>query len=574
MFATRSAATAALGVVLSASGTAAASDGVTVHLFEWQWDDVARECETFLGPKGFSAVQVSPPNEHITGSEWWARYQPVSYQLVSRSGNRAAFADMVQRCNAAGVAVYADAVINHTAALNGGGVGVGGTQWSYKDHPMYSSWDYHDTCTIRQSDYADDPWRVRNCELSGLPDLDTGSDYVRDTLAGYLNDLTSLGVSGVRIDAAKHMSPGDIAAVQSRVSGIDYWYQEVIDQGGEAISAGEYVGNGAVTEFRYGSELARVFRDGNLAWLSEFGESWGFLASSDALVFVDNHDNQRGHGGGGGVITHKDGSLYDLANVFMLAWPYGRPRLMSSYAFTDTDAGPPGTPVHDGDSVNCFGDTWKCEHRWRPIANMVAFRNAVGGAPVAHWWDNGGDQIAFARDGAGFVVINREGNALNRSFQTGLPAGEYCDVIHAAMEDGTCSSPQVTVDGNGWAQISVDAMDAVALHVNAQLQDSAGESADVAFACQNGETYMGQSVYVTGDGAELGDWRLADAVKLDPADYPTWTGTIALPAETTVEWKCVKREETDATAGVVWEGGDNTTVQTSVEGNVSTTGSF
>ena len=25
----------------------------------------------------------------------------------------------------------------------------------------------------------------------------------------------------------------------------------------------------------------------------------------DALVFVDNHDNQRGHGGGGSVITFK-----------------------------------------------------------------------------------------------------------------------------------------------------------------------------------------------------------------------------------------------------------------------------
>ena len=41
-----------------------------------------------LGPKGYCGVQVSPPQEHIPGSEWWTRYQPVSYILSSRSGNR------------------------------------------------------------------------------------------------------------------------------------------------------------------------------------------------------------------------------------------------------------------------------------------------------------------------------------------------------------------------------------------------------------------------------------------------------------------------------------------------------
>lgn len=29
-----------------------------VHLFEWHWDNIAQECENFLGPKGFGGVQV------------------------------------------------------------------------------------------------------------------------------------------------------------------------------------------------------------------------------------------------------------------------------------------------------------------------------------------------------------------------------------------------------------------------------------------------------------------------------------------------------------------------------------
>lgn len=31
---------------------------VNVHLFEWKWDDIADECERFLGPRGFGGIQV------------------------------------------------------------------------------------------------------------------------------------------------------------------------------------------------------------------------------------------------------------------------------------------------------------------------------------------------------------------------------------------------------------------------------------------------------------------------------------------------------------------------------------
>src|SRR5213083_1752595 len=90
------------------SGHMAAGD-VFVHLFEWKWTDIANECEQVLGPAGFAAVQVSPPEEHsITPNhDWSERYQPVSYSIArSRSGDSLAFVDMVQRCAAVGVGIY------------------------------------------------------------------------------------------------------------------------------------------------------------------------------------------------------------------------------------------------------------------------------------------------------------------------------------------------------------------------------------------------------------------------------------------------------------------------------------
>lgn len=45
-----------------------------------------------------------------------------------------------------------------------------------------------------------DPNQVRNCWLVGLPDLKTGSNWVRDKVVDYLNDLIGIGVAGFRID--------------------------------------------------------------------------------------------------------------------------------------------------------------------------------------------------------------------------------------------------------------------------------------------------------------------------------------------------------------------------------------
>ena len=56
--------------------------------------------------------------------------------------------------------------------------------------------------------------QVRNCYLEGLNDLNHTVDWVREHVAGYLNDLITIGVTGFRVDAAKHMWPSDIGAMQ------------------------------------------------------------------------------------------------------------------------------------------------------------------------------------------------------------------------------------------------------------------------------------------------------------------------------------------------------------------------
>lgn len=463
---------------------------VFVHLFEWKWEDVAQECETFLGPKGFDAVQISPPNEHVVvadqGFPWWQRYQPVSYRLESRSGDRAQFAEMVSRCRAVGVKIYADTVINHMAGRDRG-VGSAGSPFTKYHYPgIYDSEDFH-ACRQPITTYTDHDM-VTSCELVGLADLDTGSIQVQQQIANYLLDLLSLGVSGFRIDAAKHIHTQDLGAILNRVEqspeSDPFIVQEVIDPGNEAVRKTEYYPHGNVNEFEYGRLVGAKFlgiEGQTLSQLETLGESWGLAPSDKAIVFIDNHDKQRGHGGGGTYLTYKSGSLYDLANVFMLAWNYGYPQLMSSYAFEDSDQGPPADARGNTESVyvngqaNCFQE-WRCEHRHGAIANMVGFRNFVDPeAPITHWWSNGNNQIAFGRGNQGFVVINREAEVLTHTFQTSLAPGQYCNVIRGELSPdgrrctGTGASATITVDETGQTTVTVGTMEAIAIYAGQKL---------------------------------------------------------------------------------------------------------
>jgi alpha-amylase len=443
-------------------------------------------------------------------------------------------------------------VINHMAGTwPAGTTGSAGSAFSHYDYPgTYQVQDFHHCGRNGNDDIANygDAWEVQNCELVDLADLATDTDYVRGRLAAYLNDLLALGVDGFRIDAAKHMPPGDIANIGSRLSRPAYVYQEVIYGAGEPIQPNQYEGNGDLLEFRYGTTIGAAFKGGQLASLSSLGSQSGWEPSGKALVFTDNHDTQRS--GAGNILTYKDGQVYTLANVFELAWPYGTPVVMSSFAFTDTDAGPPSDGGDTTRRVSC-GSGWVCEHRQRPIENMVGFRNAVGAAAVANWWSDGGNQVAFSRGNLGFVAINRSGGTLSRTFSTGLPAGTYCDVVHGEVSGAGCTGGSVTVDGAGRAAVSVSTLDAVAIDAASRVAGPA--QVQVTFN-EHATTFWGQNVFLVGSIPALGSWDPAAAVPLSAAGYPTWSTTVSLPASTGFQYKYLKKNP-DGT--VTWESDPN-----------------
>ncbi|XP_019490424.1 PREDICTED: alpha-amylase 1-like, partial [Hipposideros armiger] len=338
------------------------------------------------------------------------------------------------------VHIYVDAVINHMCG-NGVTAGTSSTCGSYfnpgkRDFPAvpFSGWDFNDgKCRTGSGDIENynDPYQVRDCRLSGLLDLALEKDYVRSKIAEYLNHLIDLGVAGFRIDASKHMWPGDMKAVLDKLHNL------------------------------------------NTTWFPEGSKP--FIYQEVHLCKIDSPP----------YATIVSCELYKMGVGFMLAHPYGFTRIMSSFRWPryfvngkdiNDWVGPPNNngvtkEVTINEDTTC-GNDWVCEHRWRQIRNMVMFRNVVDGQPFANWWDNGSNQVAFGRGNRGFIVFNNDDWPLSLTLQTGLPAGTYCDVISGDKIGDTCTGIKIYVSGDGNAHFSVSnsAEDPfIAIHAESKL---------------------------------------------------------------------------------------------------------
>ncbi|MBW3079695.1 InlB B-repeat-containing protein [Bifidobacterium simiiventris] len=472
--------------------TKAQSD-VTVIAFQQSWNTIAAECKATYGPEGVGYIQISPPEESVQGTQWWTVYQPISYSLNSRFGTEDELKNMIQTCNAQGVQIIADVVLNHTSGHDVAWVddqyGVAGSAYNgtYGRYPnigdgVYqyeesgnnhqyglASGDFH-SCRTNIADYTN-VTEVQECRLSTMWDLNTGSIHVQNVQSDYLAKLWNLGVRGFRIDSAKHMNVNDLKALKARLaakinvkaSDIPF-QQEVIYHDGEAkeLAPTNYTVNGDVTEFSYAYQLRQDFNSDltKLQYISN-----GLLPSDKATVFVANWDSARGSE----TLNYASGSKYELANAFMLAYDYGKPKILSDYYFTsdNSDAGPNGTTdtrvpdvdfdtactaAGNGTSVAASslagrqqGD-WLCQQRWTSIRGMIGFHNAVAGTSVANWQNPGTNNIGFSRYDAeakrdkGFLAINNTLQEHEETYRTSLPDGTYCNVY---TSNATCDKIEV-----------------------------------------------------------------------------------------------------------------------------------
>lgn len=560
----------------------------SVQMFHWKWTDIAKECTNWLGPKGIGGVQISPPTAAQNGVNWYDIYQPVDYtSFVSKMGNATEFQSMINTCHAAGVRVYADIVVNHLSAASGTATNGASFSAATLTYPRFSANDFHANCAIQDGDYGTPGNRnsVTSCRLVGLPDLNTGSSYVQTQIKNYLTTLINMGVDGFRFDAAKHIAQPDLQAIYNGIThtttvGEALWVtQEIITDGN--VDRNSYLSIGTLNEFKYPYAMKAMFRNENGASISQirnimgtpgnWGGTWGFLSGAANTVFVNNWDTERNGeslnaSNKTGITNDTNGTKrYDLANILMLAWPYGEAQIHSGFNFTNRDADAPTASPFDASGNPKINQDWDFIHRWSDIANMVAFRTVTNGQGVDNFTTGTGNQIAFNRGTKGFVAINNEYSSWTASFQTLLPAGTYCNVVQGVLNAAAsdCTGGKVVVAANGTFTMTIPAnggtsVPAVALHANQKVTGTGGggggtcTTVPVTFRVSNANTIYGQNVYVAGNRAELGNWSPSSVNLLNiegsGANVP-WSRTIQLPPSTAIQFKFMK----SGVVANVWE---------------------
>ncbi|GAA3217505.1 carbohydrate-binding module family 20 domain-containing protein [Actinocorallia longicatena] len=584
------AATGLVSVTLAGGGTASAAvtlndSEVTANLWEWNWPSVAAACTNHLGPAGYGAVQVAPPQESVSlptsadgAHPWYEVYQPVSYRLDSRFGDRAQFASMVTTCHNAGVRVYVDAVVNHMAGTNnaGGTTGYAGTAFTGYSYPAvpYSSADFHhpgDPCPTSGgiSDWNNEA-QVTGCELLSLSDLYTEKDYVRGKIAGYLNDLIGIGVDGFRVDAVKHIRKDDFANILGRLNNTTaenkrpYVAQEIFDgASNNALKAAAFTGNGDVLDFAYAKGIRSAFQ-GSISALANVS-SWALDApSANVFAMVTNHDLERD----GVVLSYKNGTDYTLANYFALAYPHGKPSVYDSFTWTNRNSSPPADGNGFVTAASC-GASWNCLTQSTAIKGMVGWANTAKAVKsVSDFTTVNANVIGFHRGDRAWIGINDSGSASTSQFSTGLANGAYCDVITGTPTTTGCTGTTVTV-ASGTATVTIPANSAVAIHAGAKpgtdptptptpTPTETGTTVAETFTV-TATVNAGQSVYLVGSIPALASWNPVNAIPLTAGANNTWSATVNLPKNTAVEFKYVKK---DASGNVTWETNANRTVTT------------
>ena len=247
-------------------------DGTILHCFSWKYNDITNELPN-IAKAGFTSIQVAPAqNMFYEYYPWYIVYQPYGLQFYDpgdnssengsyfdlNSGMPSQFntrSDLTTLCSEAekyGIKIIMDVVSNHLTRDYLANIGDELAKDEYWHEPKAIT-NYN-----RRSN-------ITNGSLSGLTDLNTENEYVQQLALGYINDLKSMGVDGIRWDAAKHI------ALPSE--GSDFW-KVVTDTGlynyGEILNGpvdnkdhdelmAEYAEYMSVTDSAYGDNVSMAF---------------------------------------------------------------------------------------------------------------------------------------------------------------------------------------------------------------------------------------------------------------------------------------------------------------------------
>lgn len=590
-------------------GAASAQNGVMMQYFHWYntqgdnlWLKVADQADE-LSAAGITALWLPPAYKGTSGDDvGYGAYDLYDLgefnqkgSVRTKYGTKAQYLAAIQAAHANGLQVYGDVVFNHKGGADstewvtatrvqtwdrnqeyGGDVSI--QAWTAFDFPgrgnTHSSfkwrWYHFDGVDWAQNlqeggkiykfrgtgkawDWEVEP-ELGNYDYLMFADLDLQHPDVVNELKNWgVWYANTTGVDGFRLDAVKHI----------KFDFWNTWLDHVRTTTGKPLFTVAELWSYDVQRLHnwltktggrahlFDAPLHLNFHNastagGNYDMRNLMSNTLMAQQPAKAVTLVENHDTQ--------PLQALESPVQDwfkpLAYAFILLREEGYPLVFypDYYGATYTDR---------GITINL------ASHKTILDKLLDARKNFAYGPQynyLDHWNLIGWTRLGNAQHPRAMAVILSDGPGGSKWMEVGKANARFFD--HTGHR-----SDIVTTNEWGWGEFPVNG-GSVSVWVQEEIVPN---QVSVYFTCNNGYTVTGQDVYVVGNINQLGAWNTANAVKLSPVNYPSWSDSIGnLPSNTQVQWKCIKKQGTT----VVWQGGANNVFTTPLSGSTTATGSF
>lgn len=421
------------------------------------WAGITDKIEDgYLTNLGVSALWISSPVENISTIDpsngcasyhgYWAKDY---FKTNEYFGSFNDFTTLVTTAHEHGIKIVIDFAPNHTSTAEYGTMSFPEDGALYRDGNLVGNFTSDSQGIFNHESWSDYSTR-ENCiyhSLYGLADLNQQNGTVDTYLKDAIDKWLSLGVDGIRVDAAKHMSEGwqknwlESVYTDKPVFVFGEWYN-----GGTAndTEMTEFANDSGMNllDFRFANAVRNTLGTGS-STMKDFynvieATAGDYEEVNDQVTFIDNHDMSRFT-----TLADNNQRAVDQAYVLLLT-SRGVPTI-----YYGSEQYLTGTTDHDNrkdmPSFNQQSDAYRVISALTPLRKS---NPALAYGTTKERWLND-DVCIYERQFGKNVVLT----AVNRNQSTGysitglytnLPAGNYADVMN-----GTLGGGNINVNASG-----------------------------------------------------------------------------------------------------------------------------
>ncbi|AFZ36104.1 Cyclomaltodextrin glucanotransferase [Stanieria cyanosphaera PCC 7437] len=370
----------------------------------------------------------------------------------------------------------------------------------------------------------EDEWQVQNCELSGLATFNENNTEYRNYIKSAIKQWLDRGVDALRVDTVKHMPiwfwqefNADILNHRPDVFIFGEWIYNSPDD----PQSVEFANNSGMTILDFG--LCMAIRQALGSWEEAgfhlvqdvLGLDYRYDCATELITFIDNHDMHRFQ------TLNPDPEVLRLA-VVLLMTTRGIPCLYygtEQYLHNDTNGD--NNPYGNNDPYNRpMMENWDTESElYRDIRLLSGLRRLNPAVSLGSQWQKYITPDVYCyirryRDSLVFVALNRDEAVTVETVATELPDGEHTCIL---------TRRKFTVEDGAIHNLELEAHDAIVIsHVGERVK---GQTI-VRVQLNAVDTQPGETIVVTGNCPELGNWDIGKAYPLEYINQNTWFGEI------------------------------------------------